>query len=347
MKRRKIFLYMMATLLVIALIAFVGRPLLGLLGSGPADKDNESVEIVDSRLTFMADSAYVYCARQCAFGPRTMNSVAHDSCGEWIKRKFSAFGLVVESQHADIKGYDGTLLRCENIIARLNPEASQRLLLCAHWDSRPWADNDPSTDNHHTPVMGANDGASGVAVMIELARMLTTDSAGISIGIDFVCFDAEDYGTPQWASDGGGSDTWALGAQHWSKLYSERAGGDRPSYDYGILLDMVGGEGARFYREGMSEHFAPEIVDRVWRAAGGAGFSTWFPQQTGSFVTDDHVPVNEVACIPCIDIIPYYPDCPQSSFGPTWHTTSDTMEHISTATLRAVGQTLATLLSEY
>lgn len=284
---------------------------------------------------FVADSAYNYCEKQCAFGPRTMNSAAHETCGQWIAAQFAAFGMAVELQKATLHGYNGTALASTNIIARHRPEAKDRLLICAHWDSRPWADNDPDPDNWRTPVMAANDGASGVAVMLELARLLhQADSA--KVGVDFVCFDAEDWGTPQWDESSTGQDAWALGAQHWAD--EAQKAGYKPHF--GILVDMVGGQGAHFYQELYSRQYAPEVVARVWNAARIVGFGSYFPQEDGGMITDDHVPVNERAGIPCIDIIPYYPDCEQSNFGPTWHTVSDDMEHIDRATLQAVGQTL-------
>lgn len=338
---------MLGVVLAIILL-FVFQPSFGFFGADKhGDYDSEEQAVSEGRLVFEADSAYSYCAAQCSFGPRTMNSEAHDKCGEWIKQKFEQYGCTVESQKANLKGYDGTMLRSENIIARINPEATSRLLICAHWDSRPWADNDPDEKNHRTPVMAANDGASGVAVMIELARMMQADSAGVQIGVDFVCFDAEDYGTPQWADDESDADSWALGAQHWAKEFARSAGTRNYEYQYGILLDMVGGEGARFYKEGFSMQYAPDIVNKVWSVAHSAGFGSFFVDSAGGNVTDDHIPVNQVAGIKCIDIIPFYPDCAQSSFGPTWHTINDTMEHISVSTLKAVGQTVAKVLSEY
>lgn len=288
---------------------------------------------------FVADSAYAYCEAQCAFGPRVMNSDAHDRCGEWITGKFRSLGMTVQTQSAQLKGYDGTMLRGTNIIASYKPELTDRILVCAHWDSRPWADNDPDEANHHTPVMAANDGASGVAVMLELARLLGAQDS-LAVGVDFVCFDAEDWGTPQWADVPDSGDTWALGAQYWA------ANPHRNGYKarYGILLDMVGGRGAKFYQEGMSKQFAPDIVDKVWEAAHTVGYGSMFPKVEGGMVTDDHIPVNEKLKIPTIDIINYYPDCEQSSFGPTWHTVSDTMENIDKNTLQAVGQTVVQVL---
>lgn len=286
---------------------------------------------------FNADSAYSYCEAQCAFGPRTMNSEAHEACGKWIAEKFASFGMAVSTQKADLKGFDGTILKSTNIIASFKPELTNRILLCAHWDSRPWADNDPDEANHKKPVMAANDGASGVAVMLEVARLLP-DSLGI--GVDFICFDAEDWGIPQWSDAEEDGNSWALGAQYWA------ANPHQQDYkaNFGILLDMVGGQGATFYQEGMSVRYARHIVEKVWRAAQVVGFGSMFPMQTGGNITDDHIPVNQVAKIPTIDIIPHYPTCEQSTFGPTWHTVNDDMAHIDKNTLQAVGQTLIQVL---
>jgi len=292
-----------------------------------------------------------------------MNSKAHEDCGQWIMSEFSRHGLSVTPQHALLKGYDGTMLKSTNIIASYKPECSERILLCAHWDSRPWADNDPDEANWRKPVLAANDGASGVAVMLEIARLINLQSAADSVlttaettdttsqqsqtsrlssqlGIDFICFDAEDWGTPQWDDSPSGGDTWALGSQYWAA---------NPHVDgykarYGILLDMVGGQGAQFYQEQLSLQYARNVVERVWRAAQTVGFGSFFPMREGGGITDDHVPVNRVAKIPCIDVIPYYPDCQQSSFGPTWHTVNDDMAHIDRNTLQAVGQTIVQVL---
>jgi len=325
----------------------------------------ETVSIQPVGPAFSADSAFLYCEQQCAFGPRTMNSTAHDACAQWIISEFTRHGLTVTPQQTLLKGYDGTMLRATNIIASYRPELTDRILLCAHWDSRPWADNDPDEANWRKPVLAANDGASGVAVMLELARLLSSPKSGearrglnersdsisapadsslftlhSSLGIDFLCFDAEDWGTPQWDSSPDRGDTWALGAQYWAanphvEGYKAR---------YGILLDMVGGQGAQFYQEQQSLQYARSIVDKVWRASQVVGFGSFFPAREGVGITDDHLPVNRVAKIPCIDIIPYYPDCAQSSFGPTWHTVNDDMDHIDRNTLQAVGQTLVQVL---
>ena len=317
--------------------------LLCVICSCSTTKKSQTTEQTVVSVEFNADSAYAFCAAQCDFGPRTMNSEAHERCAQWIQQQFEQYGYSVQLQKADLKGYDGTILKSTNIIASQKltansqkPEA--RIFICAHWDSRPWADNDPDEANWRKPVMAANDGASGVAVMLELARLLQqNDSARMAV--DFICFDAEDWGIPQWENDVDG-DSWALGAQYWSASNLPQQG----NYQFGILLDMVGGQGAKFYREIFSLKYAHNIVERVWQAANTAGYASIFPYLDGGQITDDHVPVNEKAGVPCIDIINHYPDCEQSSFGPTWHTVNDDMQHIDKNTLKAVGQTLIQLI---
>lgn len=332
MKKSKI----MIALLIVALIAGAA---FNFLPSNKAEvSETEEIEKVQPvGPDFNADSAYIYLQEQCNFGPRTMNSVAHDKCEKWIIQKFEQYGCKVTTQKATLNGYDGTPLRSTNIMASYNPEATTRIMFCAHWDCRPWADNDPDSTNWHKPIVAANDAASGVGVMIELARILK--GSGLELGVDFICFDAEDYGTPQWFEGEDPGDTWALGAQYFANNLPE---GYAPRY--GILLDMVGGVGAKFYREGMSMQYAPAIVKKVWNAARQVGYGSYFPKDDGGMITDDHIPVNQTANIPCIDVIPYYPDCAQSSFGPTWHTIADNMDNIDKNTLKAVGQTMVQVL---
>lgn len=332
MKKSKI----MIALLIVALIAGAA---FNFLPSNKAEvSETEEIEkVLPVGPDFNADSAYIYLQEQCDFGPRTMNSTAHDKCEKWIIQKFEQYGCKVTTQKATLNGYDGTPLRSTNIIASYNPKATTRIMFCAHWDCRPWADNDPDSTNWHKPIVAANDAASGVGVMIELARILK--GSGLELGVDFICFDAEDYGTPQWFEGEDPGDTWALGAQYFANNLPE---GYAPRY--GILLDMVGGVGAKFYREGMSMQYAPAIVKKVWNAARQVGYGSYFPKDDGGMITDDHIPVNQTANIPCIDVIPYYPDCAQSSFGPTWHTIADNMDNIDKNTLKAVGQTMVQVL---
>ena len=354
MKKKVIIIIVIAIVCAIAAWLFLAGPLAS-HNTEEAEETEELEKLNPVGPVFNADSAYAFTKAQCDFGPRDMNSKGHEECLQWIVNKFKQYGCKVTEQKADLTGWDGTTLHSTNIIAQYNPEATTRILICAHWDSRPWADNDPDSLNWHKPILAANDAASGVAVMLEIARLLQNNGINTpekgnhkvqsskfkvqSLGIDFVCFDAEDWGTPQWSDHQDDGSSWALGAQYWAanipKGYDPR---------YGILLDMVGGQGAQFYREGMSLQYAPEIVKKVWRAARQSGFGSFFPKEDGGMITDDHIPVNQTAHIPCIDVIPYYPECQQSSFGPTWHTLADDMQHIDKNTLKAVGQTMVQVI---
>ena len=289
--------------------------------------------------TFIADSAMSYIVTQCDFGARVPGSAAHQACGNWLVSKFQEAGCEVSELRATLEAYNGKPIPCRNIQARLNPEAADRILITAHWDSRAWADNDPDPQNHHTPVIAANDGASGVAVMLEMARVI--HETGLSYGIDFVCFDTEDQGTPEWAeeegNDAGGY--WCLGSRYWA----EQAFAIGYRARYGVNLDMVGGRGACFQMEGFSRQYAQNLVNLIWQLAKQLGYGSLFVLKESGYVTDDHLPVNRIAHIPCIDIIPH-DESGTSSFGPTWHTINDTPEHIDPAVLRAVGQTLLQLI---
>ena len=283
--------------------------------------------------SFNADSAYAYCKAQCDFGPRTMNSEAHDKCGEWIMGKFRQYGLTVIPQNVKLTGFDGTPLRCTNIVASYRPELTTRILLCAHWDSRPWADNDPDSANWRKPVMGANDGASGVGVLLEIARQIQQQAP--QVGIDLIFFDSEDYGTPDFYEGTYKPDTWCLGSQYWGRIPHV------PDYKarFGILLDMVGGKNATFYYEAFSKQTANNAMKKIWKMADHLGYSNYFIKEDGGQVTDDHVYVNQYRQIPCVDII-HYDTQSNTGFNPTWHTLDDSLENIDKATLQAVGQTV-------
>lgn len=307
----------------------------GGMGSRSAAKTEPEVARVVDVPEFNADSAYAYVARQVAFGPRVPNSEAHRACGDYLVQQLKDFGALVDEQCDVVDAFDGTPLQMRNIIGSYQPENRKRLLLCAHWDCRPWADNDPDEKNYHTPVDGANDGASGVGVLLEVARQIQQQQP--ELGVDIIFFDVEDYGVPQFMDDVYDGNSWCLGSQYWARTphvsdYNAR---------FGILLDMVGGRDATFYKEGFSEEYAPAVLDKVWNKAHAAGYGKYFPKQrSGDYVTDDHLPVNRIARIPCIDIIPMMRDSERSSFGDTWHTVNDNMEHIDRNTLKAVGQTV-------
>lgn len=295
-----------------------------------AGKKQEAAKADGAEVVFDADSAYAFVERQCAFGERVPNTAAHEACGDWLAAKLRSYGADVTEQRAELRAFDGTTLRARNIVGSFYPGKERRVLLIAHWDCRPWADADPDPANRRKPVMGANDGASGVGVLLEMARLLRRHEP--ATGVDILFVDAEDWG------DGGDDSSWALGTQHWV---------DNPthsSYSYGILLDMVGDGEATFRKEYFSLRYAPSLVERIWAAARGLGYGNRFVDEPGGAVTDDHVFVN-AAGIPCVDIIDQRPDSP-TGFCPQWHTADDTMDHIDRSALKAVGQTLAGLLLE-
>lgn len=284
---------------------------------------------------FDADSALAYVEAQCAFGPRVPGSEAHRRCGDYLASKLRAHGATVTEQRMTLTTFDGTSIDCRNIIGEYNPGAAKRLLLMAHWDCRPWADNDPMPARRRDPVPGANDGASGVAVLLEVARQLSACEP--KIGVDILLVDAEDWGD----SGTGNDDTWALGTQYWT------ANMHRPGYRpmYGILLDMVGASGAVFAREYFSTYYAQGFVNEVWRVAREAGYGDFFVDSQGGAVTDDHIFVNR-AGIPCIDIIDQRGDT-GTGFFTQWHTTADTPDIIDPASLEAVGQTVLNVIYSY
>jgi len=285
---------------------------------------------------FNADSAYAYVARQCEFGPRIMGSEAHEQCGAWLAEKFKSLGATVVEQHATFTLYDGSRVDGMNIIASYLPEAQDRIIVCSHWDSRPWADHDADEAKHRTPIDGANDGASGVGILIELARMM--QQAPPKVGIDLICFDAEDCGTPQWAkTDSNDEHTWCLGSQYWAGQHHAEG----YTANCGILLDMVGGSGTHFCKEGFSMRYAPQLCDQLWSIAHKLGHGSYFSYDEGGWVTDDHLPLNRCG-IPCIDIIGS--DKQDGGFATTWHTQHDNIQNIDRNILKAVGSTVAEMI---
>lgn len=280
---------------------------------------------------FNADSAYKYIEKQVSFGARVPNTQAHIECGDYLEQVLSQHGANVVNQKVQLTAYDGTLLNARNIIASFQPEKKKRIALFAHWDTRPWADHDPDSKNRRTPVIGANDGGSGVGVLIEIARIL--NSQPTELGIDIILFDAEDYGEHNDHKGDRQEESWCLGSQHWARNPHI----DNYNARFGILLDMVGGKGSVFYREGYSELYAKDVNKKVWQAAKRLGYDRVFINDIGSGVTDDHLFVNKIAQIKTIDIIPYNEG---GNFTDVWHTVNDNMEHIDKGTLKAVGQTV-------
>ncbi len=273
---------------------------------------------------FNADSAYTFVKAQVDFGPRVPGSTAHAKCADYLVAKLKASGFDIIIQTGTIQTFDKKQFTLKNIIASYNSNAQSRVLISSHWDTRPWADED--TKDKDKAFDGANDGASGVGVALEIAKQVSATPP--TIGVDIVLFDLEDYGTS------GQEESWCLGSQYWAKNLH------KPNYfaNFGILLDMVGGANAIFPKEGNSVDLASTAVDKVWKAANDIGYSNYFVPQTKSFVgVDDHIFVNK-AGVPCIDVIEY--NQVSGGFGDYHHTHQDNMSLIDKNTLKAVGQTL-------
>jgi Zn-dependent M28 family amino/carboxypeptidase len=285
---------------------------------------------------FNADSAYHFIQDQVKFGPRIPNTPSHLHTGNYLISKLKEYNAIVEVQEFQEKAYDGEILTLKNIIASYYPEKTRRILLAAHWDTRPFADKDG--EDPRATFEGANDGGSGVGVLLEVARILASERPN-NAGIDIIFFDGEDYGEPEFY-DGNtinsGKSFWCLGSQYWSNNKHRK---NYMAY-YGILLDMVGAKDAVFYKEGGSMQFAKKIVEKVWDAGIANGYSQYFINKTSPGITDDHIFVNQNAKIPMINIVEYNPESPGSYFSAYHHTQQDNMTLIDRATLKAVGQTL-------
>ncbi|MGL5937122.1 MAG: M20 family metallopeptidase [Phocaeicola sp.] len=314
--------------------------LLGAASCGNSSKGKEAAITMEEIALpeFQADSAYSYIQKQADFGSRVPNSKAHEACGDYLAAKLESFGAKVYNQYADLVAYDGTTLKARNIIGAYKPENKKRVMLCAHWDSRPYADYDDDPSRHKTPILGINDGASGVGVLLEVARLLQQQEP--TLGIDIIFFDAEDYGIPEFYKGPYKADTWCLGSQYWGRTPHVAGYNAR----FGILLDMVGAKESTFYYEGYSARTANSPMKRIWERAEALGYNNYFIAQQGGEVIDDHVYVNKLTGIPCVDIINYEPNNPHSSFGSTWHTVQDNMEVIDKATLQAVGETITAVI---
>ena len=288
--------------------------------------------------SFSADSAYGYVAEQVAFGPRVPNTSAHKECAHYLHTSLERMGAKVVCQEASVTAFDGTHLNAMNIIGSFSPEKQRRILLCAHWDSRPFSDAEANPELWNTPIDGANDGASGVGVLLEIARLIP--SMDLNVGVDIIFFDAEDYGTPEFYEGPQEQDTWCLGSQHWAKTPHV------PNYkaEYGILLDMVGAADALFTYEYFSYQYGAHLLEKVWKTAQNLGYGRWFVPTKTYPITDDHYYINTLARIPCIDIIHHNPHTTHG-FGPFWHTQADNITGINKATLAVVGNTLLHVLA--
>ncbi len=288
--------------------------------------------------TFSADSAYSYVEAQLSFGNRTPGSKGWEQCAHWLEQQLGRHCDTVIVQPFKATLWDGTTVPGRNIVGSLNPTAQKRVLLAAHWDSRLWADHDPDDANHRRPVPGANDGASGAAVLLEMARAMSQMPP--SLGVDFILFDVEDQGQPEWA-DTYEDNTWCKGSQHWAQNRH------LPYYTavYGVLFDMVGTAEPRFTKEQVSRHYAPGLTDKLWNTAAALGYGNIFVNQSTDPILDDHLYVNQIAGIPMVDIVQ---NSGTTSFFTHWHTTTDNLDNVSAESLRIVATvTMKTIYGDY
>lgn len=284
---------------------------------------------------FNADTAFRFIEKQVAFGPRIPGTPAQEKCAQWMAATLRSYADTVIVQDFKVEIYNGKTVPCKNIIGSFNPEIKKRILLCAHWDTRPWSDRD--SVNKKGAFDGADDGGSGVGVLLEIARLISTNK--INVGIDIAFFDVEDYGAPSWEQHAGEEverpTEYCLGTQEWANhphVENYRA-------YYGILLDMVGGKGATFLQEGVSLSYAPSVVKRVWDTANSLGFGSFFINEKTGSIIDDHEFINSLNGTPCIDIINLDKTSP-NGFARHWHTQRDNINIIDKGTLKAVGQTV-------
>lgn len=287
---------------------------------------------------FDADSAFAYVEAQLDFGPRTPGSKAQQACADYLVAFMRQWCDTVMVQDFTTTLWNDTKVPGKNIIASLDPENTHRILLAAHWDSRLWADHDPDPANHRKPIPGANDGASGAAVMMEMARVMSQMPP--SVGVDFIFFDVEDQGTPEWA-DHDADDTWCKGSQHWA------LNPHQPFYKahYGVLFDMVGSANPRFTKEDVSMHFAQYVMDKYWRVAAALGKGNVFVDERTSAILDDHLYINQNINVPTIDIVQNSPD---GNFYPYWHTMGDDLSQIDRNSLKVVADvTLKAIYGDY
>lgn len=282
------------------------------------------------------DSLLAFVKAQTDLGPRIPNSTAQRACAAYLSRQLESYGAIVRTQNFESLRWDKVKLQGYNITASFFPEKQRRILLCAHWDSRPYADQESDAQARKTPIDGANDGASGTAVLLEVARQLQQHAP--AVGVDIVLFDLEDSGKPHGErSERGDEYTWCLGSQYWS----EHLEGDRPMF--GILLDMVGTDNPCFMMEATSMYYAPDIMRKVWAQASRMGYGSVFLNRASGALIDDHLFINDIAHIPTIDII-HYDESSPSGFFPHWHTRGDHIGHISPSTLKITGDVVLSVI---
>ncbi len=291
-------------------------PLLGVLLAGCGRE--ASIQRVPG---FSGERAYELLVAQCRFGPRPPKSSAHDSLMRWLVEFLDTLADTVYLQHFSELGYEGEILPMANVVARFGLGKSYRILLCAHWDTRPWADRDPEVSNHTKPIPGANDGASGVAVLLHLAEIIHAKPP--PVGVDIVLFDGEDYGHE------GDLDRYLMGSRYFARNIV------KPVWRFAVLLDMIGDADLCIPKERFSaEKFAPDVMETLWARAKELGLEA-FRDSLGRPVIDDHHPL-AAAGVKAVDLIDFD--------YPYWHTLQDTPDKCSPRSLAQVGKLLVDVI---
>jgi hypothetical protein len=314
-------------LLILPLLALIGFEACQNKTNKSADENGEKTVNLSSP-DFNADSAYAYTKTQVDFGQRIPGTAAHQKCADYLVAKLKSFGADVSIQGEKTQTYDGKSFQLKNIVAAFNPDKKNRVLITAHWDARPFSDQDTDPANRAKPFDAANDAGSGVAVILEMARQIQQKQP--NVGVDFVLWDLEDYGKAN--DETPDESTWCLGSQYWAK--KAIAAGYKAMY--GINLDMVGGGNAQFTQDEISRQSAPNIVNQVWDIGNEIGYASYFTKIPSGKLVDDHFWMNK-AGIPSIDIIHYNDN---SGFYINWHTQLDNLANIDKNTLKATGQTV-------
>jgi glutaminyl-peptide cyclotransferase len=288
---------------------------------------------------FNADAAYESIKTQVAFGPRVPGSAAQKKCAAYMQAALKQVTDSVYVQAVNVtQPVSGKVFPCINIIGEINPQAKTRILLLCHWDSRGMADADSNKANYNKPIDAADDGASGVAVLLEIARAIKTQK--LDIGVDILLADVEDMGKTEYEQ--ASISSFCLGTRYWAQ------NPHKPGYkaNYGICLDMVGAKNAEFKLEQNSKNYAGDWQNKIWQAANTAGHGQYFINSDGGQITDDHMEIIQYAKIPCVDII-NLPTITNTGFPMHWHTLNDNINVIDKNTLKAVGETLLRVIYQY
>ena len=296
-----------------------------------------------SHTVFNGDSALAYARAQVAFGPRVPGTAAHRAAGDWIVAQMRARADSVEVQTWTHRTQKGDTLPMRNIIARFRPEQTARVLYVTHWDSRPIAESDRNLGARQRPIDGANDGASGVGLLVALADAFKKTPP--TVGVDFLFVDGEDYGAFEDANDSTKNKDVLIGSQYFARTLP-------PTYKpiFGVVWDMIGDKALNIRQEGHSISGAPEVVSRVWGVARELGYGKYFLDESQGGITDDHLPLLRKGrrVIDVIDIDYCADGAPSCTAGsPTFlhHTRGDTMEHVSARSLKIVGDVALTLVT--